>query len=62
MRFQKIKIISESSNFEKKYINILDMYEFGVKKTILETMLDEEFIKLTIKEFKCHHMNIISWI
>ena len=60
MRFQKIKIISESSNFEKKCINILDMYEFGVKKTILETMLDEEFIKLTIKEFRCHHMNIIS--
>ena len=25
--------------FEKKYINIPDMYEFGVKKTILETML-----------------------
>ena len=41
MRFQKTfaKIISESSNFEKKNINIPDMYEFGVKKTILETML-----------------------
>lgn len=40
MRFQKIfaKIISESSNFEKKK-NIPDMYEFGVKNTILETML-----------------------
>ena len=41
MRFQKIfaKIISESSNFEKKKKNIPDMYEFGVKNTILETML-----------------------
>ena len=51
MRFQKTfaKIISESSNFEKKNINIPDMYEFGVKKTIRETMLRWRVYKINYK-------------
>ena len=51
MRFQKTfaKIISESSNLKKKYINIPDMYEFGVKKTILETMLRWRVYKINYK-------------
>ena len=36
------------------------MYEFGVKKQFQKQCSDEEFIKLTIKEFRSHHINIIS--
>lgn len=36
------------------------MYEFGVKKQFQKQCSDEEFIKLTIKELRCHHMNIVS--
>ena len=36
------------------------MYEFGVKKQFQKQCSDEEFIKLTIKEFRSHHfMNLM---
>ena len=35
--------------FEKKIYNIPDMYEFGVKKTILETMLRWRVYKINYK-------------